>query len=139
MSDIVERLRIESEWYSERGDVDGERVTKEAADEIEELRKQRQYDREVFEKTIDIKIAELEAERKKYEELDEAHDKLFLDYCIERKRREAYWTRHRTLTHDGAWYCSACETEYPNIDTVMLKPKWRYCPNCGAKMDEVAE
>ena len=34
MSDIVERLRIESEWYSERGDVDGERVTKEAADEI---------------------------------------------------------------------------------------------------------
>ena len=30
--------------------------------------------------------------------------------------------------------CSHCNMNYPNIDTVMGKPMWEYCPNCGARM-----
>ena len=29
--------------------------------------------------------------------------------------------------------CSVCGSE-STVDTVMYKPTWKYCPNCGAKM-----
>ena len=45
------------------------------------------------------------------------------------------WTTKRTIVHDGEWYCTACGSEQPNISTVMGKPNWAYCPNCGAKME----
>ena len=36
--------------------------------------------------------------------------------------------------HIGKFKCSVCQTEgFPN--TVMYKPTWNYCPNCGAKME----
>lgn len=41
----------------------------------------------------------------------------------------ARWTTERTWTHDGEWYCSACEYE----PVVFVDSA--YCPNCGAKMD----
>ena len=41
-----------------------------------------------------------------------------------------HWTTKRSLTHDGEWYCSNCEYE----PTVF--EDYKYCPNCGAKMDE---
>jgi rubrerythrin len=31
------------------------------------------------------------------------------------------------------WYCSICGTEY---DELGFKPPWRFCPYCGARMDE---
>lgn len=31
--------------------------------------------------------------------------------------------------------CSACNTMFWNVDTCMGKPLWRYCPDCGARMD----
>ena len=35
--------------------------------------------------------------------------------------------------HMGKFKCSVCQTEgFPN--TVMYKPIWNFCPNCGAKM-----
>ena len=40
------------------------------------------------------------------------------------------WTTHRTLTHDGEWYCSVCEYE----PTVFENTK--FCPNCGARMEK---
>ena len=70
--DIVERLR---EWAATLWDRELDEEDKDAlfddltqaADEIESLRAQREYDREAFEKILDIKVEELEAERKKHE------------------------------------------------------------------------
>lgn len=47
----------------------------------------------------------------------------------------AHWTDHRTIEHDGEWYCSNCGNEV----TICMCGKdktWRYpfCPNCGADM-----
>lgn len=39
------------------------------------------------------------------------------------------WIRHKTTTHHGELYCSICEKESP------IQMIWRYCPNCGARMD----
>lgn len=46
------------------------------------------------------------------------------------------WTNRRTWTHDGEWYCTACDKEI----TIYMGEKrgndrYKYCPNCGAKMD----
>ena len=46
------------------------------------------------------------------------------------------WTNRRTWTHDGEWYCTACDKEI----TIYMGEKrgndrYNYCPNCGAKMD----
>ena len=43
--------------------------------------------------------------------------------------RRGKWTTHRTLTHDGEWYCSACDYEPTVFENTP------YCPNCGAKME----
>lgn len=49
--------------------------------------------------------------------------------------RHGRWTDKRTIEHDGEWYCSACNKEI----TIYMGPerpdRYRYCPNCGAKMD----
>lgn len=46
------------------------------------------------------------------------------------------WTDHRTIEHDGNWYCSACGKEI----TIYMGPdrpdRYRFCPNCGACMEE---
>lgn len=39
------------------------------------------------------------------------------------------WTTHRTMMHDGEWYCEHCDYE----PTVFEGTK--YCPACGALMD----
>lgn len=45
--------------------------------------------------------------------------------------------RHASWIEDGYYnkpcVCSNCGE--PCEDTVMGKPRWNYCPNCGAKMD----
>lgn len=47
---------------------------------------------------------------------------------------KAHWTDHRTIEHDGEWYCSACGKEI----TIYMGPdrddRYSYCPNCGADM-----
>ena len=48
----------------------------------------------------------------------------------------ARWTDHRTIEHDGEWYCSNCGNEV----TICMcgKDETRYypfCPNCGATME----
>ncbi len=37
--------------------------------------------------------------------------------------------------YDNVWVCSNCGEDFIQHS----KPKIRYCPNCGAKMDEAAE
>ena len=44
--------------------------------------------------------------------------------------------RHASWIEDG-YYNEPCVCSYcgePCKDTVMGKPRWNYCPNCGAKM-----
>lgn len=45
------------------------------------------------------------------------------------------WSNRRTWTHDGEWYCTACDREI----TIYMGEKrgndrYKYCPNCGARM-----
>jgi len=126
MSDIVERLRSQIDVK------EIPTIIREAADEIEELRKQRQYDREVFEKTIDIKIAELEAERKKREwisvkdRLPEKHRASYLcltngGYC-----HEVRWTNNvfglRSLDDEWGWSIFNT-TQYSEVTHWMPLPE----------------
>ena len=49
---------------------------------------------------------------------------------------KAHWINYRTIKHDGEWYCSACGKEI----TIYMGPdredRYKFCPNCGAKMEE---
>ena len=43
--------------------------------------------------------------------------------------------RGRWINEPNCWYrCSVCGEHYPSIRGYMT---YNYCPNCGAKMDEV--
>jgi len=49
---------------------------------------------------------------------------------------KAHWTDHRTIEHDGEWYCSACGKEITIYMGADRKDRYAYCPNCGADMRE---
>ena len=45
----------------------------------------------------------------------------------------AHWElAHEDTAYDNVWICSNCGEDF----TQHRKPKFIYCPNCGAKMDE---
>ena len=46
----------------------------------------------------------------------------------------AHWTDHRTLEHDGEWYCSACGKEITIYMGADRPDRYAFCPNCGADM-----
>ena len=48
----------------------------------------------------------------------------------------AHWTDHRTVEHDGEWYCTACGKEITIYMGADRKDRYAYCPNCGARMEE---
>lgn len=52
--------------------------------------------------------------------------------------RYGKWIKDRLVSTSGGTYgvrrCSLCEAYYEDIGY-----GWNYCPNCGAKMDEVEE
>ena len=56
--------------------------------------------------------------------------------------RHGKWTADETLYTQGMVACSCCKTEYYRDDLYMVgndaqgEPP-NYCPNCGARMDEV--
>lgn len=36
----------------------------------------------------------------------------------------------------NGWHvCSSCQMEFIGMPTIDRKPRWRYCPMCGAKME----
>ena len=43
------------------------------------------------------------------------------------------WTDHRTIEHDGEFYCSNCGFE---LESFVEGIFYNYCPNCGALMDK---
>ena len=46
------------------------------------------------------------------------------------------WTNHRTVEHDGEYYCSNCGFE---LETFVEGLFYIYCPNCGADMREAEQ
>lgn len=47
----------------------------------------------------------------------------------------AHWIDHRTIEHDGEWYCSNCGNEVTICMCGKDKtPSYPFCPNCGADM-----
>lgn len=41
---------------------------------------------------------------------------------------------------DSRYMCSVCNCKEDNVPTCNGEPTiWEYCPNCGAKMDEVED
>ena len=47
----------------------------------------------------------------------------------------AYWYKAK----NGIFWCSNCRSGYTNQPKLMGKPMFRYCPICGARMDERRE
>lgn len=46
------------------------------------------------------------------------------------------WTDHRTIEHDGEWYCTACGKEITIYMGADREDRYNFCPNCGADMKE---
>ena len=53
------------------------------------------------------------------------------------KRIKGRWISSDAIFGGEPFYCSECGEN--TRDTVMGKPRWNFCPNCGADMREVTE
>ena len=51
---------------------------------------------------------------------------------IEPMRKRGKWISADAIFGGVPFYCSECGEN--TRDTVMGKPRWNYCPNCGADM-----
>lgn len=53
-------------------------------------------------------------------------------------RTKGEWINHRTIMHDGEYYCSNCDevAEWLDGGSQFLS---KFCPNCGAKMSKQDE
>ena len=47
--------------------------------------------------------------------------------------KKGRWISADAMFHGVPFYCSECGEN--TRDTVMGKPRWKFCPNCGAKME----
>ena len=45
------------------------------------------------------------------------------------------WTNKRTIEHDGEWWCTACGKEITIYMGKKREDRYKFCPNCGAKME----
>ena len=43
------------------------------------------------------------------------------------------WIHHPEIGWGETWLCDQCGEK--TTSTVMGKPRWNFCPNCGAKME----
>ena len=65
----------------------------------------------------------------------------FLDWIDEQPTADvvevvhAYWYKAK----NGNFWCSNCRSGYTSQPKLMGKPMFRYCPICGARMDERRE
>ena len=50
--------------------------------------------------------------------------------------RRGKWTDHRTIEHDGEWWCTACGKEITIYMGADRKDRYAFCPNCGAWMED---
>lgn len=72
------------------------------------------------------------------EQMEELVEKAKADILAQIERPQGEWINHRTIMHDGEYYCSNCDevAEWLEGGSQFLS---KYCPNCGAKMRGGAE
>lgn len=52
--------------------------------------------------------------------------------------RHGHWTKYEVDISEHPWHCSRCGFSDHHIDQRIVR-KFKRCPVCGAKMDEVME
>ena len=60
------------------------------------------------------------------------------DDAIENDRKHGYWNALDECANEGV-YCSVCNKKVYKLNYANQKLKSKYCPNCGAIMDEKEE
>ena len=67
------------------------------------------------------------------EQVEELVEKAKADILAQIDRPQGEWINHRTIMHDGEYYCSNCDegAEWLDGGSQFLS---NYCPNCGADM-----
>lgn len=50
------------------------------------------------------------------------------------ERKKGRWLPDNNCYYETRYICSECKLPF-HVETIMMKPSWRFCPNCGARMD----
>lgn len=85
-----------------------------------------------------IKII-VEIEKRTYELLKDKPDNIAEEIIANgTPYPQGKWINHRTIMHDGDYYCSNCDQDAEWLDggSQFLS---KFCPNCGAEMIGGAE
>jgi len=50
------------------------------------------------------------------------------------ERKKGHWLPDNNCYYETRYICSECKLPF-HVETVMMIPSWRFCPNCGARME----
>lgn len=50
------------------------------------------------------------------------------------KRKTGRWIHHPEIGYGETWLCSECGEK--TVSTIMGKPRYKWCPMCGCKMED---
>ena len=50
------------------------------------------------------------------------------------ERKKGRWLPDNNCYYETRYICSECKLPF-HVETIMMKPSWRFCPNCGARME----
>ena len=54
------------------------------------------------------------------------------------ERKKGCWLPDNNCYYETRYICSECKLPF-HVETIMMKPSWRFCPNCGARMEGESE
>lgn len=57
--------------------------------------------------------------------------------AIQPEQKTGRWIEHIDKRDDTYYECSSCKEEFTLIEGTPADNLYNYCPNCGAKMEEV--
>lgn len=58
----------------------------------------------------------------------------FMSFANARQERNGRWLPDNNCHYETRYICSECKLPF-RVETFMMKPSWRFCPNCGARME----
>ena len=67
------------------------------------------------------------------EEVDKEAFMMAISALEQPERKKGQWLPDNNCYHTPHFICSACGVSQ-EVDTVMYKPSWAFCPLCGADM-----
>lgn len=74
------------------------------------------------------------AEKSRVDELDMAIATLVNLPPAQPERKRGRWLPDNNCYYETRYICSECKLPF-RVETFMMKPAWRFCPNCGVRMD----